>query len=451
MKLSPSFSWICALSLWISAPSHAASPASYKDLKPFLDNYTIAVVELNLDQLDVSDTTARLLEALPEPRDFWAEPIQQARAILEPWHQHVRDAGGQRIYIVSSLSWLHDVPPVAVLVPLTPTTDDERLKTALGMVLRHWEFRSLHGCLVSAPGHVLRHLEPSPTPPTDLTRWQAAFDAAPPGVVRLLLVPYAESARVIEDILPRLPSMLGGGPGSTLVRGFQWGGVSLRVSPAAGLRLVIQSESPDAALALQEVIEHGLAAAGQSNEIQRDFPAWAHLQRLLLPRVVEDRIERELELTEVVELAQSLQPTLEEARAKAQRVATVNQLKQIGLALRIHAADHGDRFPLHLVDILPFLGNPRVLLKPGAFEEPPPDLAEQSREARVAWIDQHSPFLYIQPGVSLKEISNPSSTVAVHERLEPGRDEPVGVLFVDGSVQLIPQERLREMLNAAGG
>jgi len=47
-------------------------------------------------------------------------------------------------------------------------------------------------------------------------------------------------------------------------------------------------------------------------------------------------------------LAGMLLPALAKAKAKAQRIKCVNNLKNVGLAFRIFATDNGDRFPFEL-------------------------------------------------------------------------------------------------------
>jgi len=50
----------------------------------------------------------------------------------------------------------------------------------------------------------------------------------------------------------------------------------------------------------------------------------------------------------MVVLAGFLLPALAKARAKAHRISCISNLKQMGLAFRIFATDHGDRFPMQV-------------------------------------------------------------------------------------------------------
>src|SRR3954449_7334632 len=47
-------------------------------------------------------------------------------------------------------------------------------------------------------------------------------------------------------------------------------------------------------------------------------------------------------------LAGMLLPALAKAKAKAQRIKCVNNLKNVGLAFRIFSTDNGDRFPTEI-------------------------------------------------------------------------------------------------------
>ncbi len=47
-------------------------------------------------------------------------------------------------------------------------------------------------------------------------------------------------------------------------------------------------------------------------------------------------------------LAGMLLPALAKAKGRAQSIACMNNMKQLGLALRIYANDHGDQFPFNV-------------------------------------------------------------------------------------------------------
>jgi hypothetical protein len=63
-------------------------------------------------------------------------------------------------------------------------------------------------------------------------------------------------------------------------------------------------------------------------------------------------------------LAGMMLPALAEAKGKAQSISCVNNLKQIGLATRIYAADHDGKFPPDLLSMKSELASPRVLICP---------------------------------------------------------------------------------------
>ena len=66
-------------------------------------------------------------------------------------------------------------------------------------------------------------------------------------------------------------------------------------------------------------------------------------------------------------------PALAQAKSRAQSISCMNNLKQIGVAMRIWAMDHGDTFPNDFASMKQELGTPRVLFCPTDKNAPATD------------------------------------------------------------------------------
>jgi prepilin-type processing-associated H-X9-DG protein len=116
-------------------------------------------------------------------------------------------------------------------------------------------------------------------------------------------------------------------------------------------------------------------------------------------------------------LASMSLPSLARAKQKGQRMSAMNNLRQIGTALRIWSQDNGDRFPTNLwPDAANELGqSPAVLTDP----------------------DSGEPFVYVGAG---KKADDPDAILAFSPVDHNGRN----VLFGDGNVRAMTSEQFAE-------
>jgi hypothetical protein len=112
-------------------------------------------------------------------------------------------------------------------------------------------------------------------------------------------------------------------------------------------------------------------------------------------------------------MAGMLLPALSKAKSKAQRITSLNNLKQIGLAARIFAGDHDGRMPATFEEMMSELGTEKVLFDPETGQR----------------------YTYVGAG---KSELDPNAIIAYAPERTGGRRE---VLFADGSVQQMSGEQ----------
>lgn len=113
-------------------------------------------------------------------------------------------------------------------------------------------------------------------------------------------------------------------------------------------------------------------------------------------------------------------PALAKAKERAQQVACVNNLKQIGLAARLYATDNNGLFPRDLLSLSNELGSPLVLTCP----------ADHSRGRASTWAEAsvaNVSYEFLTPGAKEADVLNqPAFRCPIHNNVGYG----------DGSVQM---------------
>ncbi|MEI8289254.1 MAG: hypothetical protein WCH99_07255 [Verrucomicrobiota bacterium] len=118
-------------------------------------------------------------------------------------------------------------------------------------------------------------------------------------------------------------------------------------------------------------------------------------------------------------LGAMLLPALASAKRRAQSISSVNNLKQIGLAVRIFSGDNNDRLPASFEEMKNELGTDKVTYDPATGQR----------------------YTYLGGGQSLNNLKS-DSVIAYSTLDEKGH---CSVLFADGSVEMASAQRFAEL------
>jgi hypothetical protein len=200
-----------------------------------------------------------------------------------------------------------------------------------------------------------------------------AFEATGDTVAQALLVPTADARRVIDELFPTLPAVIGGGPSKTLTRGALWVAMGVNTAPHWSATVVLQSQDREAAGALRQRWLDVYKLLGGNREVLAAIPKFDRIAAKLVPDLKGDKLLLSFdERNQGAELlCVTVEPGLRSARAASQRAKSINNLKQIALAMHIYHDTH-KHFPPAAnsgTDGKPLLSW-RVLLLPHLDQEP---------------------------------------------------------------------------------
>lgn len=124
-----------------------------------------------------------------------------------------------------------------------------------------------------------------------------------------------------------------------------------------------------------------------------------------------------------------------EMKARAERTACINNLKQIGVLIRMYAMDHTNRFPSSVLDITNYMDSPAILVCPGDTSQQAnlPDLRTLRWAAPNAGASSYQ--FYLTGDTDLDYPLRISAVCPIHGN----------VLLADGSVQQVGPTNLAAM------
>jgi len=301
--------------------------AAARLLAPFLDEQAFAIARIDAAGIDVDAAADKLAKYTGQPD----EDVRKIRRVARDFQARFTRAGGHEFYAIFSVADLPRPGPF-VLAPAAGRADAAALKEALADL--NMETTDVIGGVAFAGStrtrDRLRALVPTPRP--DL-----ATAIAGAGTAQILMVVSLsdDQRRVAAELYPKLPPALGGRPTADWIHGTRWAALAAEFTPKFTVKLTAQAKDEAAAKDLNALVTAGLLAARMAPNVRRDLPFVDQLTAALKPQVEGDQLRVVFDegAAAVADISKSL---IQRAQQSARISQSVNQLKQLALAMHNH-------------------------------------------------------------------------------------------------------------------
>jgi hypothetical protein len=308
--------------------------ARAKAVAPFIDEDTVAVARFDVSRGNVDSLVEAIKTWCTWPGCNYIHPIY-AMSDFSKTQEAFLKAGGKDVYFIVRPIRGEDL--LQLIIPLSATADEKAIRGVFRADLR---FEKLNNALVLNDLHVGR----SPVSAVSDVRpeLEAAFEAAGNTAVQLIYTPPKHYRRVIEEIMPQLPSEIGGGESRVITQGCLWAAMGVDLPPETLVRLVVKSQDPTAGVAFRAKWSEMLGLAAKQPLVQKYAPKFADSVAALTPTAEGDRLVLMLDEKkgEIGTVANAVQALLDEVLDASRRMRSIDNLKQIGLAMHNYYDAH---------------------------------------------------------------------------------------------------------------
>ncbi len=359
----------------------AASP-----LAPYVDEQTVLAGRLDVSKVDTKGIEA-FVHSIMEKQGADAQDFQQltmARLAADATLERFKALGGERVYVLISFPDLWPaMDPLAMLIPIHAGGDIK----GMGAMFKAFPLGQATGREVAVEELSDQMLYVGS--PVALKRLRSLHAAARPelteevegsAAMNVAVSPTEDMRRVVSEMMPRLPAMVGGGATAEIMDDLS--GVTLEVNfpPAAEVTLTARTgKSESAARGLADAAGHGVDYLKRQPEYQKvtekDGPLEGHGEKLNalvesfkpVAKVGSDGVAEarvHLGTADVEEMVVTLSPGVARAKVTAARARSMSNLKQLAVACIMYKSDSKGAWPGSTDDLKAYINGDGVFVSP---------------------------------------------------------------------------------------
>jgi len=351
---------VCLSALYLLALSNRGAIAAdadslAKQIEPFMTPNTVVVAHVDLTRLEIAPLFATARQWTGMPKDRSAAEEQMLTTTLSG----LRELGAKDAFLLVDPTDLPFQGPL-LAIPVAARSDEK-----IAAILKPFGLDTVRRADILLAGKADQiDRQPVGNPPK--TNLAKALAAGGDSVLRVAVLPSDDHRRVAEELLPRLPDEIGGGETKALTRGVEW--LALGVNPPPKLKLVatVGATSPESAAKVNDIIKASLDALSKAPEVKKAIPNIGAMLKAATPKINGSQLTLVLngDRREGPTLETFLQPAILQSRQAAMRAQSINNMKQLAIAMHMYLDTHKTFPPAYIAkDGKPLLSW-RVLILP---------------------------------------------------------------------------------------